>query len=152
RRFFAFRHRGGDRDRRLANRLRALHHVQEVHRWTRELAPEETAALARRLRRFERLCERYGVEDYGLTVRSTPMVVLRFLGRTLFFGLVVFPLAAWAIVNSAVPYLATRYVARAMARGRDQHDTAKMLLGIGFFALFWGGQSAYVFLRWGATP
>lgn len=152
RRFFAFRHRGGDRERRLANRLRALHHVQEVHRWTRELAPAETEALARRLRRFERLCDRYGVEDYGLTVRYTPWVVARFLGRTLFFGLVVLPLAAWAIVNSVVPYFATRFAARRLARGRDQHDTAKMLLGMGFFALFWGAQSALVFLRWGLWP
>jgi 1-acyl-sn-glycerol-3-phosphate acyltransferase len=150
-RFFAFR-RGRRRYRRsLAGRLRALQHLQQAHRWLRQQAPAQVAALSRRLARFERLCRRYGVDDYALTVRYTPLVVARFVARTLGLALVVLPLALWAVLNSALPYLSTRHAARRLARGTDQHDTAKMLLGILFFALFWGGQSALVWWRWG-TP
>lgn len=151
-RFFAFRRGRRAYRRSLHRRFRALQHLIASHaRWVAE-APAEAHQLARELRRFERLCRRFGVDDYQLTVRYTPWVVTKFLLQTAFFGAVVFPLFAWAVLNSALPYLATRHTALALARGKDQFDTAKILLGIGFFALFWSAQTLAVWWSGGLLP
>jgi 1-acyl-sn-glycerol-3-phosphate acyltransferase len=153
-RFFAFRGgraRGAASQRgSLAHRFRAWQRLVEALRRLRASAPDQAAALARRLGRFERLRRRYGVADHHLTVRYTPSVVTGFVLRSLLFLLLVFPLALWGSLNSAVPYLATRHAARRLARGTDQQETAKILLGIFLFALFWSVQTSAVYWRWGA--
>jgi 1-acyl-sn-glycerol-3-phosphate acyltransferase len=145
RRFFAFRR--GRRELRgsLEHRLRALQRLSETQRILRRRAPERVAALTRKLRRFQRLCQRFGVRDYHLRVEFSGGVVALFLSRTLFFVAVVFPLAAWGVLNSALPFFLTRHLARRFARGSDQTDTTKMLLGMALFALFWSAQAAAVF-------
>ncbi len=98
------------------------------------------------------LCRRYGVHDYQLTLRYRPAVVARFLLRSLAFLLLVFPLALYGFLNSILPYLATRHLARAVARGSDQHETAKILVGLSVFALSWSGQTAAVWWWTGTAP
>ena len=148
-RFFAFRRGRRELRRSLAHRFRAMQRLIETHRLLRGLSPERVLELASRLRRFHRLCARYGVRDYHLTVRYTPDVVLRYVGRSLGFLLVILPVAALGALQSALPYLATRALVRKLARGRDQYDTANMLIGLGIFGVAWWAQLAWAFLRWG---
>ena len=107
----------------------------------RRRAPARVAALTRKLRRFQRLCRRFGVRDYHLKVRYTGWVVTQFIARSLFFVAIVFPLAIWGVLHSALPFFLTRYLARRLARGSDQYDTTKMLLGMFFFGVFWTAQT-----------
>jgi|CXWL01.1.fsa_nt_gi 1-acyl-sn-glycerol-3-phosphate acyltransferase len=151
-RFFAFR-RGRRRYRKsLRERFRALQHLIETHRRLVADAPEEVTALSAELRRFERLCDRFGVDDYQLTIRYRPWVVAKFLARTLVFGLLIFPLFLWAVVNAAVPYLLTRALTRRLARGSDQHDTAKIVIGSVLVSGFWTAQTFLVWRSFGWWP
>jgi hypothetical protein len=150
-RFFALRRGRGALRRSLSHRFRAQQRLIAAHRRLRATAPERVAALRGRLRRFERLCRRYGVQDYQLTLRYGPAVVTRFVLRSLLFLLLLFPLALYGFLNSLLPYLATRHLARALARGSDQYETAKILIGLFLFALCWSGQTAAVWW-WTGTP
>jgi hypothetical protein len=149
---------GGDerpraaRRRSLAARFRTYRRILEARRRLRFTHPQAVLLLRAKLRRFERLRRRYGVRDYQLNLRYTPGVVARFLLRSLAFVFLVFPLALWGLLNSALPYLATRQASRLAARGRDQYDTAGMLFGILFFSLFWGLQSFAVHWYFGLWP
>ena len=145
-RFFALRRGRHELRSSLAHRFRALQRLIAAHRRLRQAAPERVHGLVQRLGRFERLCRRYGVKDYQLDVHYTPGVVVRFTVRSLLFLAVVFPLALWGTLNSALPFLLTRHLSRRLSHGIDQYDSAKMLLGLGFFSLFWGAQSAAVWL------
>lgn len=153
-RFFLLR--DGRRDgatapgRSLTERFQSLQRLIEAHRWLRLTRPDEVRVFRERLKRFERLCRRYGVDDYHLHLRYRPALVAQFLARSLAFALLVFPLALWGLASSALPYLATRGMTRLTARGRDQYDTAGMLFGLLFFLVFWGGQTAAVLWLWGA--
>ena len=133
----------------LSARFRSLHQLAETHRWLRLRHPDPVRLLREKLRRFERLCRRYGVRDYHLQLRYDPRLVTRFVVRSQAFVLFVFPLALWGVANSALPYLATRAMTRATARGRDQYDSAGMIFGLLFFLAFWGAQTLAVWWRWG---
>lgn len=145
------RREGARSRRRLSERFQSLQRLIEAHRWLRLTRPDEVAVFREKLKRFERLCRRYGVDDYHLHLNYRPALVARFLGRSLFFALFVFPLALWGILWSAVPYFATRWMTRLTARGRDQYDTAGMLFGLLFFLVFWGGQTFAAYWLWGLT-
>lgn len=147
--FFALRRRHRRRRRSLAYRFRSLQQLIAAHRWLRLTRPEEVALLSAKLTRFERLCRRFGIRDYHLEIHYRPGVIARFAARSLAFALVVFPPALWGLLNSGIPYLATRGMSRLTARGRDQYDTAGMLFGLLFFLVFWGGQSFAVFWLFG---
>lgn len=133
----------------LARRYRAFQRLYDTHRWLRVRYPERIDALRARLARFERLCRRYGVQDYHLHLRYRPAMVLRFVLRSLAFALFVFPFAVWGLVNSAVPYILTRALSKRLARGRDQYDTAGMLFGPILFGGFWSLQTLAVWNAWG---
>lgn len=149
--FFALR--AGPRERlSLARRFRSFRRLIEAHRALRATWPERVEELRSKLRRFQELCERYGVRDYQLETRYTPWIVARFLLRTLTFVVLVLPPALWGLLHSALPYLATRWTSARAARGRDQYDSAGMLFGLFFFSLFWGLQVAAVAWRWGTLP
>ena len=130
----------------LAERFRTWQRLAETHRWLRLTHPGPVRILREKLKRFEELCRRYGVQDYHLNLRYDPVVVARFLARSLAIVLFVLPVALWGLVNSAVPYLATRVMIRVSARGRDQYDSAGMLFGLVFFLAFWSAQTAAVYL------
>lgn len=135
----------------LAARFRSLKQLAETHRWLRLKHPDPVRLLREKLKRFERLCQRYGVHGYHLHLRYDAGVVTRFVVRSLTFAFFVFPLALWGVANSAVPYLATRAMTRATARGRDQYDSAGMIFGLVFFLAFWGAQTFVAWWYWGVA-
>lgn len=150
-RFFRLRQ-GKYRRRSLTVRFRALQKLGETLHRVRSRYPEQIAATARRLNQFERLCGRFGVSDYHLTVSNSPALVMRFVVRSLAVIGLVLPLAAWGTLNSIVPYLLTGYLAPRLAADRYQYDTAKAALGMGIFGAFWAGQTVAVNATLGAAP
>lgn len=148
-RFFTLR-RGKYRRRNLSQRFRSLQKLIDAQQRLRRQAPGLVERVAQSLRQYEKLCERFGVHDYHLTVRYTPGVVTRFVVRSLAILLLALPLAAWGSLNSAVPYVLTGWLAVRVAKDRYEYDTAKILLGMLFFGLFWGSQTAVAFTLWGA--
>lgn len=143
--FFTLRSSRGGQGASLGERFRSLQRIVEAHRRLRYEEPARVLLLREKLRRFARLCRRYGVRDYQLDLRYHPQVVARFVVRVLLFTLFVFPLAAWGVLGSILPYAATRLASHFTARGRDQYDTAGMIFGLGFFSIFWSLQTFAVF-------
>ncbi len=133
----------------LADKYRSLRRLIEGHRALRAVRPAEVEQLRLRLKRFDKLRRRFGVEDYQLHLEYRFATVLLFLGRTLLWGLLIFPLALWGCVFSGLPYLATRALAGRFARGRDQVDTASLLIGLFLFPLAWAAETAVVDLYFG---
>lgn len=133
----------------LAEKYRALRRLIEGHRALRAFRPAEVEQLRERLRRFDQLRKRFGVKDYQLHLEYRLPTVLLFVGRTLLWVLLIFPLAIWGFLFSALPYLATRTLARAFARGRDQFDTASLLVGLFLFPLAWAAETFVVDLYFG---
>lgn len=147
-RFFAFRH-GKYRQRSMELRFRALKKITQAYQQLRERAPERLESLRLHLHQFERLCRYWGVRDYQLSIRYRPGVVTRFLLRSLLILFLLLPLAFWGILNSWLPWWLTEFYARRIAHGLDQYDTARILVGLLLFGLFWGGQTALVYVYFG---
>jgi 1-acyl-sn-glycerol-3-phosphate acyltransferase len=147
-RFFALR-RGRYRLGSLKQRFRALKKLIRSQRILRQKDPERVASLSRRLERFERLCSYFGVHDYQLTVRYTPLVVGRFLFRSLLMLFVVLPFALWGAINSAVPLLLVFRLMPRIAKGSQQYDTTRMALALAVFIVAWTLQTAAVFWFFG---
>ncbi|MFI5400113.1 MAG: 1-acyl-sn-glycerol-3-phosphate acyltransferase [SAR324 cluster bacterium] len=141
-RFFALRN-GKYRKRNLAQRFRAQHALLQAHQRLRMADPERVERMREHLDEFERLCRWMGVRDYHLTVRYTPRLVARFIARSLAMIFLALPVGIWGAVNSLAPFLLTRELAHRLSADRYQYDTAKICLGTGLFALFWGVQTAW---------
>jgi len=142
-RFFALRH-GKYRQRSLELKFRALKKLALAGKQLRDIYPEKMQAIRRRLHNFERLCRALDIKDYHLTFDYRPSIIFRFIMRSLFILLVILPLGVWGILNSFVPFFLTRWTARSVSRGEDQYDTAKMVIGLVLFILFWGIQTGLV--------
>ena len=150
-RFFSMR-RGKYRRQKLSQRFRVLRRLMSAQSYLREKQPERMSHAASQLAQFERLCRRFGVRDYHLTVRYTPGLVARFVARGLAIILLGLPVGAWGFLNSALPYAITGFLSVRMASDRYQYETAKVLFGIAFFSMFWGGQTALAYHWWGPWP
>lgn len=150
-RFFAFRH-GKYRQRDLSLKFRALKKLSQAYEELVKIEPNRIGWLDRKLQRFEKICRRFGVRDYHLTIKYRPMLVTRFILHSIFILTIVLPVALWGFVNSIIPFLLTRHTARLISRGTDQYDTAKMSFGLFYFTLIWVGQFFivldYVSLSW----
>lgn len=142
-RFFALRH-GKYRQRSLGLRFRALKKLAKAEKRLNELYPEKMRDIKRRLLNFERMCRNWDIRDYHLTLNYKPALVTRFILRSLGILLIILPLGIWGIINSYIPFVLTRSLATRFAQGVDQYDTAKMVIGLFLFALFWGAQTTYV--------
>lgn len=138
-RFFAMRH-GKYRRRSMELRFRSMKRLVDGLTELKRQAPAQLQQLKRQLQQFERLCRNWGIHDYHLTFEYRPTVVTRFLLRSLAILFLLLPLAFWGILNSLIPYELTRHLAHRLAHGTDQYDTAKMVIGLVSFTLFWGGQ------------
>jgi 1-acyl-sn-glycerol-3-phosphate acyltransferase len=145
-RFFAMRH-GKYRQRSLDLRFKALKKIAQAYDQLCANCPARISQIKRQLQQFERMCNRWGIRDYHLTITYRPTIVTNFILRSIFVILFVLPLAAWGILNSIIPFLLTRHIARRISKGADQYDTAKMVLGLFFFWLFWFTQTAFVYLQ-----
>jgi len=129
---------------RLAERYRSLRRLIEAHKALRAVKAAEVEGLRLRLQRFDKLRRRFGVNDYQLHLEYRLPTVLRFLGRTLLWALLILPLALWGFLCSALPYFATRFLAPRLARARDQVDTASLLVACLLFPLTWAAETAAV--------
>ena len=139
-RFFALRN-GKYRKRNLDQRFRAQKKLLQAQQRLRMADPARVDQMRYQLDEFERLCRRVGVHDYHLTVDYAPRLVATFLLRSLVM-LLALPVGLWGAVNSLLPFWLTRVLAHRLSEDRYQYDTAKICLGMGFFALFWGVQTA----------
>lgn len=146
--FFALRH-GKYRKGELRQRFRALQRLIDAHRVLRLHEPDKVRAIAVQLKAFERLCRICGVRDYHLTVDIRPVLVLLYFTRIFAMIFVALPVAIWGTVNSFVPFSLTRHLSRRVARGVDQYETTKVILGTLFFILFWSIQTALVYRYFG---
>ncbi len=144
-RFFALRN-GKYRKRNLDQRFRAQQMLLQAHQRLRMADPERVERMRLGLDQFERLCRRVGIHDYHLTVDYTPRLVATFIARSIVM-LLALPLGLWGVIHSLLPFVLTRELAHRLSADRYQYDTAKICLGMGFFALFWGIQTALV-SRW----
>ena len=147
-RFFALRQ-GKYQQARLTDKFEALQRLIEGHKILLEYEPDKVRSLVLHLRMFERLCKCCGIDNYQLTVDYQPLMIALYITRTILIVVLGFPIALWGLINSYVPFQLTRYLSRLVAKGKDQYDTSKMVLGIGFFTLFWGLQTAYIYINHG---
>ncbi len=148
-RFFAMRQ-GRVRKRSLAQRFSALQRLIEGQKLLREHEPKKVRAVINKLHAYERLIRRFGIKDYHLTLNYKPWFVLAQSVRMLLLILLGLPLLGFAMIHSGLPYGLTRHLATRLAKGEDQYDTAKILVGSLLFAIFWGVQLALVYHWYGA--
>ena len=142
--FFAMRH-GKRRTSTLKQRFQSMQRLIEAQHLLNEYEPDKMRSLMSKLRLFERLCEVCGINNYHLGIKYRPVLLVLYTLRIFSIVLIGFPVAFWGILNSYIPYVLTGWLARKFSKGEDQHDTAKVLIGMGIFGLFWGAQAYYVF-------
>lgn len=147
--FFAFRH-GRYRQKRLAQQFRAVQRLVDGQRLLLEHEPDRVRALIRHLHMFERLCNCCGIGDYHLALNYRPTLITLYILRTLFVLLIGFPVALWGAVNSILPFQLTHHLSRLIAKGEDQYDTTRILLGMLLFVLFWSLQCTFVYYHFGS--
>jgi len=146
-RFFAMRH-GKYRRRNLAQRFRAMKELADAYQRLRQHEPLIVASLARRLQEFQDLCNYWHIRDYHLTVRYNTNVVARFVTRCALISFIALPFGLWGLINSGIPFALTTVLGNRFARSDDQYDTAKMVIGLVVFSLFWSIQIAFVYNRY----
>ena len=147
-RFFSLRHKKS-RERNLSQKFKSHKLLLSVNEYLHEVVPDKVKRFKVHLRHFNRLCHRLGVSDYNLSVRYNSKVVRRFILRSLFMILVIFPIGLLGFINSFLPYLLTRISASVFSKGKDQYDTTKILAGTLFFSVFWFLQSKIVYDLYG---
>jgi 1-acyl-sn-glycerol-3-phosphate acyltransferase len=148
--FFSMRH-GKRRTSTLKQRFQSLQRIIEAQHLLNEYEPDKVRTLMSKLRLFERLCKACGINNYHLGIKYKPVLLVLYTLRTLGIVLIGFPVAMWGILNSYIPYKITTWLTQKVSKDTDQHDTAQVLIGMGFFGLFWGLQSYYVFQTYGLT-
>ncbi|MES9941360.1 MAG: 1-acyl-sn-glycerol-3-phosphate acyltransferase [Candidatus Thiodiazotropha sp. 6PLUC2] len=146
--FFAFRH-GKYHHRNLQQRFRTQQRLIDAQRLLRNYEPDKVRALITQLKQFEKICQHCGVKDYHLSVDYKPTLIGLYLLRMIWMLLVVFPVALWGIINSYIPYQLAKRLSHHFAKGTNQHDTTKMILGLFSFTFFWGLQTFLVFNYYG---
>lgn len=102
--------------------------------------PEEVAAAAEAVRRYERLLAGAGLRDRHVAARYHLPPVSRFLGRTLGNLLVRLPLAAVGTVLNAVPYQLVSWIARLQGEA-DQRATYKVFPALALYPLTWVAEA-----------
>ncbi len=146
--FFAFRH-GKYRHRNLGQRFRSFQRLVKAKKLLQESEPDKVRSLINHLKMFDRLCKCCGIKSYHLGVNYHPVFLTLYIVRSLTIILIGYPLALWGIINSILPYQLTRILTRLFAKGWDQQDTTKMLVGLFLFPLFWGIQTYFIYHYFG---
>lgn len=147
-RFFALRQ-GKHRKSNLTQRFKALQRLIEAQQLLQEHEPDKIRSLMSKMRMFERLCDACGINNYHLAVQYRPILLLMYFLRTLGIVFVGFPVALWGILNSYIPYKITDFFTHKFSKDIDQQDTARILVGIAVFSIFWGIQSHLVYRNFG---
>ena len=146
--FFALR-RGKRRKSNLTQRFQALQRLIEAQHLLEEYEPEKIRSLMSKLRMFERLCNVCGIKNYHLAMKYRPLLLVLYSLRTLGIVIIGFPIAIWGIINSYIPFKITDFLTRTLSKDVDQHDTARVLIGMVVFSLFWGIQSHIIYRYFG---
>lgn len=146
--FFAFRH-GKYHHRNLQQRFRTQQRLIDAQRLLRNYEPDKVRVLIIQLKQFEKICQHCGVKDYQLSIDYKPTLIGLYLLRMTWMLLVVFPVALWGIINSYIPYQLAKHLSNHFAKGTNQHDTTKMIMGLLFFTFIWGLQIFLVFHYFG---
>ena len=147
-RFFSMRH-GKRRTATLKQRFQSMQRLIEAQTLLREHEPDKVRSLMSKLRMFERLCKVCGINNYHLAIKYKPLLLVIYTLRTLGIVFIGFPVALWGILNNAIPYKLTGFLTHKFSKGADQYDTARVIIGLAVFGLFWGLQSYYVFQNFG---
>ena len=147
-RFFSMRH-GKRRTATLKQRFQSMQRLIEAQTLLREHEPDKVRSLMSKLRMFERLCKVCGINNYHLAIKYKPLLLVIYTLRTLGIVFIGFPVALWGILNNAIPYKITGFLTYKFSKGADQYDTARVIIGLAAFGLFWGLQSYYVFQNFG---
>ncbi|MEW8052068.1 MAG: lysophospholipid acyltransferase family protein [Candidatus Thiodiazotropha endolucinida] len=147
-RFFAFRH-GKYRQRNLQQRLRAQQRLIDAQRLLRKYEPDRVRALISQLKQFEKVCRYCGVKDYQLNIDYKPTLIMLYLLRVIWMLLIVLPVVVWGVINCYLPNKLTKHLSLLFAKGTNQADTTKMVLGLVFFTVFWLLQSYLVYRYFG---
>ncbi|MCB1865405.1 MAG: 1-acyl-sn-glycerol-3-phosphate acyltransferase [Chromatiales bacterium] len=134
----------------LARRYRVQRRLIGALRLLEQRAPRRLAQARDELVRFQQRCAWLGLNDYQLDLRYDSASVRRFVLHTLFVVLVLVPVAAWGALNSALPFLLTRWASRRIARSDDQYDSARIATGFAAYGAFWGVQTWLVTRGFGA--
>ena len=148
--FFALR-RGKYKKGQLKERFQTLQRLINAQRLLRIYEPDKVRSLVSQLRGFERLCKCCGIRDYHLTIKYRPVLVTVYILRLLVILFIDLPIAIWGVMNNFIPYQLTRQVARHIAKGPDQYDTASVSFGLFFFLVFWSIQIYIVYRYFGIT-
>ncbi len=146
--FFTMRH-GKRRTATLKQRFASMQRLIEAQSLLREHEPDRVRSLMSKLRLFERLCKVCGINNYHLAIKYKPFFLIAYTLRTLGILLIGFPIAFYGMLNSYIPYKITSLLTHKFSKGRDQYDTARVLIGIAAFSLFWGAQCYYIFYNYG---
>ncbi len=146
--FFSMRH-GKRRTSTLKQRFQSLQRIIEAQHLLNEYEPDKVRSLMSRLRLFERLCRVCGINNYHLAIKYKPVLLALYTLRTIGIVLLGFPIALWGIINGYIPFKITHWLTHKLIKGKDQYDTANVLVGMGVFGLFWGLQCYYVLQNFG---
>jgi 1-acyl-sn-glycerol-3-phosphate acyltransferase len=95
----------------------------------RQASPEKYEEVLHKFRRYDERLRRFGLRDRHLDWQVSGGDAARFAVRETALGLVLVPLALMGVVLFAVPYLATRAVARRATRNPDVIATAQLVAG-----------------------
>lgn len=131
-----------------AERTALVRRVVDAYRWYRELDPEHTSELRRRLSRYleERAELGLGGESAALQHRTEAQRARdreRWRGKRRFLAAGA-PVALYGIAQSAAPYFALRGVLRVLDPRRDRQALVKLLAGAAIYGGFWGLQTSAV--------
>ncbi|MEE9447434.1 MAG: 1-acyl-sn-glycerol-3-phosphate acyltransferase [Arenicellales bacterium] len=137
--FFALRQ-GKVKTRNLAQKFSAFQRLVDGQAYLREHEPEKMQAVIKSLQAYERLCQRFGIKDYHLTLKYDVSFIIKHSLRILFTLIFGLPILLFSLINSSLPYLLTRHLSKRMAQGLDQRDSSKIIIGSVLFSLFWGLQ------------
>jgi len=143
-RFFAMRH-AHYRKRNLAQRFYAWKALNKAYQELREFDPDLMKRVNVHLYQFERICRRCGVRDYHLTIQYRPLLILRFILRSVFLVTIILPFGIWGLLTSGIPFYLTRLLSTAFIKNLNQFDTTKMALGFSLFVITWAIQVVFVF-------
>ena len=150
-RFFSIRH-GKYHARSLSQRFKALQRLIDGQKLLQVHEPRRVRALVSKLKAFENLRKCLGIQDYHLTIHYKPLLIISYLLRTAGILIFVLPIALIGVVNSFIPWYITSRMAPRFAKGPDQMDTARILVGSVAFLGFWSLQSFGVYLYGGLGP
>jgi len=130
-----------------AERTALVRRIVDAYRWLQDVDPDRTSELRRRLQRYldERSALGLGGESLALQHRTETTLIADASWRdTRRFLLLGAPVAAYGMLNSALPYALLRGLLRYADPRRDRQALFKLLAGAALYGGAWGLQTILV--------